>query len=231
MAEGTKVAVFDSLGPSWEAFTAHPFRLVGGLFISNVAPGIIWLLVLVPTLFLTDTLKHQGIDKIAPEAAMGIICAVLGGGLVAGLIMTALRPGWILMVGKAAKGEEYSIGTLKEGLPFFLPFLGLNILYSLATMAGFLLLIVPGIFICLRFCLSPFVMVFEKKGPIESMKRSNQLVEGLTWPLLGFFLCYLVASVVVGLIPVGSIIFSLLAQPVLEILLAVLYFNRSAEIG
>ncbi len=70
----------------------------------------------------------------------------------------------------------------------FWSYLGTYVLYIVATMAGFVLLIVPGFFamLMLLFCLQ--VAIIERRGPIESCKRSIRLGKHHYWRNFGVLL-------------------------------------------
>jgi hypothetical protein len=67
-----------------------------------------------------------------------------------------------------------------------------------------LLLVLPGLLLAARWIASPALIVIEGSGPIESLSRSNALVRGRTWTVLG-------ALVVTILVPLA------LATPALVI--------------
>lgn len=60
----------------------------------------------------------------------------------------------------------------------FLPLLGTTILLSLVVMAGFLLLIVPGVIFLLWYFLAIQVVVLEGLSGQAALKRSRQLMKG-----------------------------------------------------
>ena len=75
---------------------------------------------------------------------------------------------------------------------FWLYFLS-SILTLLATLAGFILLVLPAIYIGVRLSFASFALIDENLGPVDSLKRSWYLTRGHFWNLLGF-------SIVLGLI-------------------------------
>jgi uncharacterized membrane protein len=60
------------------------------------------------------------------------------------------------------------------------------ILTMIATAVGFVLLIIPGIILMVRFGFFAFALIDEGLGPVESIKRSLSLTKGRFWRLLGF---------------------------------------------
>jgi uncharacterized membrane protein len=60
----------------------------------------------------------------------------------------------------------------------FLPFLVLSLLAGIATILGFILLIIPGIIALIAFSLSPYLLVERGLGPIDAIKESLRLTKG-----------------------------------------------------
>lgn len=62
-----------------------------------------------------------------------------------------------------------------------------GVLYSLVTLFGFLLLIVPGIIFTVRYSYYSFVIFDKNSGPVASLKESFRITKGYFWKLSGFF--------------------------------------------
>jgi len=79
----------------------------------------------------------------------------------------------------------------------FWSYLGVYFLYLLATLLGLLLLIIPGIaaMLLLVFCLP--AAIIERRGPIESFKRSIDLGKGYYWRNFGVLLLAMLVGFVV----------------------------------
>lgn len=60
--------------------------------------------------------------------------------------------------------------------------LAVSILYGIVVMIGFMLFIVPGIWLAIIYSFSVPVFLNEKLGVFESMKRSSELVKNRWWP-------------------------------------------------
>ncbi len=66
---------------------------------------------------------------------------------------------------------------------------------------GFLILIIPGIFLWVSFAVIWEALIIEGLGPIESMKRSWRLVAGERWRVLGAgLLTTFLAMIVLGIV-------------------------------
>jgi len=93
----------------------------------------------------------------------------------------------------------------------FWAYLGVYLLYLLATFLGLVLLIVPGIvaMLLLVFCLPAAVV--ERRGPIEAFKRSIELGKGYYWRNFGvLLLAVLVAMVAMVVVVLVMVFFSVL---------------------
>lgn len=59
-----------------------------------------------------------------------------------------------------------------------------SVLYAIAVLGGFLLLIVPGIIFMTWFCFSIFIVVIENERGVRALKKSKALVRGRTFAIL-----------------------------------------------
>lgn len=95
-------------------------------------------------------------------------------------------------------------------------FVILSALVFLATLGGFMLLIIPGIIFTIWFSFSEFVFVDQDMKVKESMSESRKLVKGRFWSILGRFVIFwlfgIAVGVVLSLIPyhIGSIVNTLI---------------------
>jgi hypothetical protein len=86
--------------------------------------------------------------------------------------------------------------SLKVGLSRFLPVLGLAILVMLGMWLGFMLLIIPGLILMVRWYIAAPACVVERIGPRASMKRSAELTKGHRWKVFGaIILLYMGAGI------------------------------------
>ncbi|MFV8754923.1 hypothetical protein ACNOYE_30615 [Nannocystaceae bacterium ST9] len=94
--------------------------------------------------------------------------------------------GMVRMFTSAVRCEPPSFGQIMSGADRTLPLLGTQILMILAIMAGTIALVIPGIVLALGFSLAPYLCVDQQLGPIESLKRSWELMQGCKLRMLGF---------------------------------------------
>lgn len=94
------------------------------------------------------------------------------------------------------------------------------ILYGIMVGIGFLLLIVPGIYLALRYGFFWYAIVDGRKGIVESFKESARITEGVKWSLLLFvFAC--IGVMILGALCLG--VGMLVAVPVAMLATAHLY--------
>lgn len=78
--------------------------------------------------------------------------------------------------------EQLSVGdALKIALRRLPPLLGASILFVLAVVVGFILLLVPGLILTVSLMMYMALLLFENKGAVESLTGSHKLVWGNWW--------------------------------------------------
>ncbi len=144
----------------------------------------------------------------APSAAFspGMIAAgvaVFGLAMLLYLCATAVSQAAIAVaVSETYMGREISIwGTYSKAKGKFLSVLALMIGLGIATAFGLLLLIIPGIYLMLTWCLTIPALMVEDLSVTKAPKRSSQLVNGARWRMLliMFLLFALTYAVMLGL--------------------------------
>jgi uncharacterized membrane protein len=111
---------------------------------------------------------------------------------------------------QAMRGRPVQItDAIRRGLSRFWSIVGLAILQWLGISIGFLLLVIPGIMLFIRWSAALPACVVEGLGPLASMKRSAELTKGNRWKIFGMYvLVWLVGIVLIAII--GGIIFGLI---------------------
>jgi len=141
--------------------------------------------------------------------------SILQGVLSVVLTIGLIRIGLLLVDGK--KG---SFNDLIKDYPLFLKFLAGSIIYGLIVLGGLLLLVVPGIIWAIKFHFWQYLLVDKGMGPIEAIKKSGELTQGVKWGLLKF-------GLVMFLVTLGGllalVVGLLVAMPVTFIAMVYLY--------
>lgn len=123
----------------------------------------------------------------------------------AGIMTIAILPAAMIVMISAIAGLNKGIsdayrgntptftGCYSAGFKRFFRYMATTIFYTLAMMGGFLLLIIPGIVIAVKYSLSLVSSVLDDNN-VSHMKYSSKLVKGSGWKI---FLIFFVLGIVV----------------------------------
>ena len=93
----------------------------------------------------------------------------------------------------------------------------------------FVLLIIPGIIFSVYWVFAPYILVNERAGIIESLRRSYRIVKGKWWMTFGYslllFLIYGIVLVAASFVPFGNIIGTLVLTPIMVIFFKNFYLS------
>ena len=118
-----------------------------------------------------------------------------------------------------SRGKKVTMETFSSMLPRTLNYLAAQLLMMLIILGGFLLLIIPGVIFSLKYMFTPYFVVDKGMGPVEALKASGKLTDGVKWDLVGFMATTIVLlysgalALIVGLlvtVPVASLSFVVL---------------------
>ena len=115
------------------------------------------------------------------------------------------------------KGKEITpVNALQAGLTKFFPLFGAYILIAIVSFFGYILLILPGIYLTARFSLFAAQIMYENKGVFESISSSWEMTDEYGSKLFGFTLVFVVLMISSSLIlssilPAGIVQTSILA--------------------
>ena len=151
----------------WSIMKANLWYFVGILIVA-------WLVVGIPGA-LTDHFQKNDMGFLA--LLFNIITSVLRVIISIGMIKIAL---------KFLAKEKPEFIDLFGFQGNFWRFVGGSILYGLIVVAGFILLIVPGIYWAIKFQWFGYCIVDQKLGPINALKKSAEMTQTVKWQLLGF---------------------------------------------
>ncbi|MBV9195273.1 MAG: hypothetical protein JO168_14105 [Solirubrobacterales bacterium] len=104
--------------------------------------------------------------------------------------------------------REHSVGELLGSVsPVFWPLLAVSILFGVGVAIGFVLLIIPGLYLLVIWSVVAPVTVLEQPGVFAAFRRSRELVRGNRWAVFGVivivFLAVAVISIAVGIVASG----------------------------
>lgn len=92
-------------------------------------------------------------------------------------------------LGEIYLGRNASIGAaLRSGFSLSVPLMGTAVLGGIAIVLGFILLIVPGVYLMLAFALVWQIVVLEKISGFAALRRSRELLRRNLWRAFGVLL-------------------------------------------
>lgn len=151
------------------------------------------------------------------EATMAVLWSIFPFALVAALL-TLLANAAILRLWLSRTSISVA-DALKIAAGLILPLFLMQILASVATFIGFLLLIVPGIYVAIRFCVAfSYAVDMNIRNPIEALAGSWRLTNGNVLRIF-LFLFFLTIAAFVLIILVSLFIPVMAMIPAIGILL------------
>ncbi len=99
--------------------------------------------------------------------------------------------GIVRMTLRFVDGEKGELVDLFSPIPLIPKYLIASVVVCIGVSIGFVLLILPGIYLSVRWYLFPWVLVDKGVGPFEALRQSWEMTRGSFWNLflLGFLLC------------------------------------------
>lgn len=202
----------DVLGYGWGVMASNLWFFVG--------LGFLYFLILVSPGICRGIIDRLG----APEPFRAISSISLQ--IVGQLIAIVLSIGLLKIALSFCDERRLGIGTLFDGFDCFWRYLGVAILYGLIVVAGFLLLIVPGIIWAVKFSLCYYFVIDKGLGPIEALKASSRTTKGVKWELFGFDI-FTILIVYAGTLCLGVGVFA--AYPTVLVSKTLVYRQLSAQ--
>lgn len=145
----------------------------------------------------------QGIINFVPELVFGDnVMAQFLVALVGWLVGAVLEMGVIVVTLKFYDGMRAELGDLFSQIERILIYLVSSFIYAMMVLIGLVFLIVPGIYIALRFHFFGFFIVEEGCGPIEALSRSAEITKDNVGNLFLFWLIIFGINIV-GLLALG----------------------------
>jgi hypothetical protein len=98
--------------------------------------------------------------------------------------------GCVRIMLKVVRNQHPTLGELFGEVQLFWSFIGAYFAYSLLTVVGFFLLIVPGVNWAVKYVFAPFIVIDKHVGVKEALHHSAQLTEGIKLKLIGIYVVY-----------------------------------------
>ena len=203
-----ELSVGDTLSEVFSTYGAHAGVLL---------PVAFWLFLAVA---IVDGLVGSDLALFPLVIVVSTVAATLYQGMVVGLVRE-VKDG----------RRDSSVGELLGyAAPVLLPLIGAGILSGLGIGIGFVLLIVPGLYLLTIWAVIAPVIVIERSGVFEAFGRSRVLVRGNGWPVFWVIVVAFLISLIGGLI-FGAIAAGIADGPLVRIVFSALASTITAPIG
>ena len=153
------------------------------------------------------TMVDQIVACIVNTILVGVSCVFLAITVIGILAIPAVLGGYVESMIRMARGEKVGIGDFfKTGFNRFGTLLGTTILSFLGIIIGFLCLIIPGIYLMIRWYFLYQNIVDRDASVFESFKQSSDMVAGQFWIILTLVILIAVIQAIGGTLVVGTIV-------------------------
>jgi uncharacterized membrane protein/DNA-directed RNA polymerase subunit RPC12/RpoP len=219
MARGfhpARIDLGETLSRTWEIFKPNMGVCIGAVLLvgaCSVVVNVVVQLAFTPVLINADP--------------AGFVVVSIFEQLVAQAIAAFFYIGMILFMLRIARGEGAEFGALFGGGPYFLAGAVIQIIVSVATGIGLLLLIVPGVVIWLMLSQAMFMLVDQRAGIGDSLKLSIEAMKGNKLTVLAI---WIVTAVLGFLVTVLTCFIGLLfVAPFAALLMSVIYLGVTGQ--
>lgn len=165
-------------------------------------------------------------------------------GAIISLIASMLYVGFVVkLVQDVRDGRRDSSARdlVSAAMPYIGTLIVIGILFALGVTIGFILLIIPGLFLLTIWAVTAPAAVVENTGILGSFGRSRELVKGDGWAVFGTIVIAFLIMFVAGLIlsaigaaigdRAGAVIFAVIANILLAPVYALVSANLFFELG
>jgi hypothetical protein len=166
-----------------------------------------------------DEQESQNVTDLLSNAFLGsdtesTLIKGLGGLVIllslAYLVATMLS---VILVVRAAQGKRPTLGSLWKELTtafLWLKLIGLVVVLGLTLAAGFILFLIPGVYLLWRLFLAPYILVDKNISIGESISQSWQMTKGFAWPIYSIIIVSIALALTAILPFIGDLVSFLL---------------------
>ena len=116
------------------------------------------------------------------------------------LVLFPLGVGLGLLGIRRAAGKDTPVSTLWEPYGHALPLIVMFVLMAVLIVAGFFLLVLPGIYLSIAYSFAPYLIVEKNMGVWEALETSRKAITQYWWRYFGLMIVALVL-IIIGAIP------------------------------
>ncbi|MFT6723305.1 MAG: hypothetical protein ACJARN_000154 [Arenicella sp.] len=177
---------------------------------------LIYIAISVALTFLVAMVFGKSVDAITGDFSFVAFIAEIS----VGLVMAPMGAGLFMIALKFSVGAKIEVGELFKHFDKTIPLFITYILVYVIVALGFLLLIIPGIYLIIAFSMAVPLVVEKNMAPWEALTTSRKAVTPKWFAMLGFVLLAMLV-IIVAAIPFG--IGLIWALPLLMLAAANLY--------
>jgi len=149
-------------------------------------------------IFVVVGLVLGGLSFLAADSSFAIVAAILEQ-LLSMLILGPLGAGFYMLAIKFSVGSRIEVGELFKYFHKTIPIFLMTLLMYVTVIIGFILLIVPGIYLLIAYSFAIPLMVEKNMGPWEALNTSRKILTHKWFNMFGF------SFVVAGVMIVGTL--------------------------
>jgi uncharacterized membrane protein len=116
------------------------------------------------------------------------------------LVLFPLGVGLGLLGIRRAAGKDTPVSTLWEPYSHALPLIVMFVLMAVLVVAGFFLLVLPGIYLSIAYSFTPYLIVEKNMGVWDALETSRKAITQYWWRYFGLMIVALVL-IIIGAIP------------------------------
>lgn len=155
-----------------------------------------------------------------PSSQVSIILGQIFVQLVQALLLMPLAMGLFMIALKHSVGANIQVGELFKHLNKAVPLLIAYILMTILTLIGYVLLVIPGIYLTVAFAMTMMLIVEKDMSPWEAMSLSRKAITNKWFNMFGFLLL-IVLVLIVGML--ALMIGLVWAAPLAALAFAIVY--------
>ncbi len=159
-------------------------------------------------------------------AFVGLFIFTAGDSAVITALSYILYGGYLALMLNHARGRKVVFDDLFSIDARWISFAFLGLIKGLLILAGFLLFIVPGIYLSVRWMFAELLVIDKGLRPLEALKASSELTKGYRWKLFLFTLV-MVLLIILGFLALG--IGAVVASIVSMFAVIKIYFTLSEQ--
>lgn len=142
------------------------------------------LVVVAPVALLVTGIWAGGLaDAADADVPVGAAAATAALAFLMPVLVTALH---VMVVRDLGEGRVPTVGqALRAAAPHFPRAIAAVVVYTILVIGGFILLVIPGIWVFVAGYFATQAAVMERRGPLAAFRRSWELVDGHWWRAAG----------------------------------------------